>query len=157
MTARTPATDLSGDAPADIAVRVPFRALLRTNLVATVLAAAATETFAALVRASGVPLAVGNPGGSASDVVPVTLGACAIALAMVMVVGIGIAALINRRASRPARTYRIVTSVLVLLSLVPPLTAAETSTGTKVTLVAAHLIAAAIIVPLVSRRLSPTR
>ena len=68
-----------------------------------------------------------------------------------------IAALINRRSSRPARTYRIATGVLVLVSLVAPLTAAATSTSTRLTLIAAHLIAAAVIVPLVSRRLASTR
>ncbi|WP_345348165.1 DUF6069 family protein [Actinoallomurus liliacearum] len=103
--------------------------MLRTNLVATVLAAAATEAFTALVRAAGVHLAVGDPGGSASSVVPVNFGACAIALAMVMVLGIGLAALINRRSSRPARAYTIATSALVLVSLAAPLIAAATSTG----------------------------
>ncbi|MEV3922657.1 DUF6069 family protein [Actinomadura coerulea] len=139
------------------AARVPFRALLWTSLIASGLAAAATEAFSAVVRAAGVHLAVGDPGGSASSVVPVNAGACAISIAMAMVVGTGIAALINWRSSRPARTYVIVTSVLALVSLVAPLTAAATSTGTKLTLVAAHLIAAAIIVPLVGSRLAGTR
>jgi hypothetical protein len=147
MTAAT-ATD---HAPAT--ARVPFRGLLRTNLVATVLAAAATEAFTGLVRVAGVPLAVGDPGGSVSSVVPLNPGACAISLAMVMVLGIGLAALINRRSSRPARTYTIAASVLVLASMAAPLTAAATSTGTRLTLVAAHLIAAAVIIPLVRRRL----
>jgi hypothetical protein len=139
------------------AARVPFRALLRTSLIASGFAAAATEAFSAVVRAAGVQLAVGDPGGSASSVVPVNAGACAISIAMVMVIGTGIAALINRRSSRPARTYAIVTSVLVLVSLIAPLTAAATSMGTKLTLVAAHLVAAAIIVPMVSRRLAGNR
>jgi hypothetical protein len=151
MTAVTATDDIPATA------RVPFRGLLRTNLVATVLAAAATEAFTALVRAAGVHLAVGDPGGSASSVVPVNPGACAITLAMVMVLGIGLAALINWRSARPARVYTIATSVLVLVSLVAPLTAAATSTGTKLTLVAAHLIAAAIVIPLVGRRLEGTR
>lgn len=152
-----PATNYSGNTVDATATRVPFRALLRTSLIATVLAAAATETFTAVVRASGVHLAVGDPGGSASSVVPVNAGACAISLAMVMVIGTGIAALINRRSSRPARTYRIATCVLVLVSLVAPVTAVATSTGTKLTLIAAHLIAAAITVPLVSRCLAGAR
>ncbi|MFB4303550.1 DUF6069 family protein [Actinomadura sp. NTSP31] len=151
MTAVT-ATD---DVPA--IVRVPLRGLLRTNLVATVLAAAATEAFTALVRVAGVHLAVGDPGGGASSVVPLDPGACAIALVMVMVFGFGLAALINRRSSRPARAYTLAASALALVSLAAPLTAAATSTGTRLTLVAAHLIAAAVIVPLVGRRLKGDR
>lgn len=137
--------------------RVPFRALVRTNVIATAFAAAATETLTATVRATGVHLAVGDPGGTAASVVPLDPGACAITVAMCMVFGTAIAALINRRSSRPARTYRITASTLVLVSLVAPLTAAATATSTKLTLIAVHLVAAAIIVPLVGRRLDDTR
>jgi Family of unknown function (DUF6069) len=49
-----------------------------------------------------------------------------------------------------------VTGALVLVSLLAPLTAAATSTSTKLTLIVAHLIAAAIVVPLVRRRLENT-
>ncbi|GAA2042801.1 hypothetical protein GCM10009839_52150 [Catenulispora yoronensis] len=134
-------------------VRVPLMALLRTILVALILAAAATELFAAIVRAAGVHLAVGDPGGDASSVVPLHPGAFAISLAMVTIPGAGLAVAINRWSSRPARVYTVVTSVLVVVSLAAPLTAAATSAGTKSTLVVAHLIAAAIIIPLVGRRL----
>jgi hypothetical protein len=139
------------------ATRVPLRSLVRVNLNAAVLAAAATESLTAAVRGAGVHLAVGNPGGTAADLLPVNFGACAISIAMCMVVGVAIAALINRRSSRPVRTYRIVTGVLVLVSFVPPLIAGATSASTKLTLIAAHLIAAAIIVPLVSRSLASSR
>lgn len=124
-----------------------MRSLLRVNLLVTIAAAAATETLTAVVRAAGVHLAVGNPGGTAASVVPVNADACAVTIAICMVIGTGIAALINRYASRPARTYRMVTGALVLVSLLAPLTAAATSTSTKLTLIAAHLIAAAIVVP----------
>jgi hypothetical protein len=136
---------------------VPFRTLLRVSLVATVLAAGTTEALTALVRAAGVDLAVGDPGGSAASVVPVNPGACAISVTISMVVGTAIAALFNRYASHPARSYRIVTGVLVLASLLAPLTAAATSPSTKLTLIVAHLIAAAIIVPMIARRLPRTR
>jgi hypothetical protein len=104
-----------------------------------------------------VHLAVGNPGGSATSVVPVNPGACTITIAICMIFATAIAALINRLSSRPARTYRIVTAVLVFVSLVAPLTAAATSTSTRLTLIAAHLVTAAIVVPLVSRRLASAR
>jgi hypothetical protein len=40
---------------------------------------------------------------------------------MCMVIATALAALINRRASRPARSYRITAGVLVLVSLAAPL------------------------------------
>ena len=158
-TAKDSATTRSATAGAGGAAagRLPLGGLLRVSLGATALAAAATEALTAVVRAAGVQLAVGDPGGSAASVVPVDVGACAISVAMSMVVGTVIAALINRRSSRPARTYRRVTGVLVLLSLVAPLTAAATSTPTRLTLIATHLVAAAVIVPMVARRLPRTR
>ncbi|TDW77938.1 DUF6069 family protein [Kribbella pratensis] len=137
--------------------KVPLRALLRVSLVATVAAAAATETLTAIVRIAGVDLAVGNPGGSPSSVVPVNAGACAIAVAMCMVTGTAMAAIINWRSSRPARTYRIAAAVLALLSPVAPLTAAGTDNATKLTLICAHLLAAAVVITMVSRCLAGTR
>ena len=84
-------------------------------------------------------LAVGDPGGDASSVVAVNAGACAIAIAMVMVLGTGLALAINRWSRRPVATYLRTTLVLTALSLSAPLTAAATSTATKVTLLAAHV------------------
>jgi hypothetical protein len=133
------------------------RSVVRVNLLVTIAAAAATEALTAGVRAAGVHLAVGDPGGTAASVVPVKAGAGAITVAIVMLIGTALAVLINRYASRPARTYRIVASALVVVSLAAPLTAAATSAGTKLTLIAAHLIAAAIVVPSVSRRLTAAR
>jgi hypothetical protein len=46
---------------------------------------------------------------------------------------------------------------LLALSLAVPLTAADTATSTRLTLAALHLIAGAIIIPVVARRLSRPR
>jgi hypothetical protein len=134
--------------------RSTTRAVLTANLIATAAAAVATDALTGLARASGVHLAVGNPGGDASSVVPVNAGACAVAVTLVMVWGAVLATALNRFAVRPARTYRVTALVLVALSLLAPLTAAATSTGTKLFLVAAHLLAAAIVVPIVARTLT---
>lgn len=134
--------------------RSTTRAVLTSNLLATAVAAAATEALTGLVRASGVHLAVGNPGGDASSVVAGGAGACAVVVVLVMVLGTGLATAVNRFANRPLRTYQVTAAVLVALSLLAPLTAAATSAGTKVCLVAAHLLAAAIVVPIVTRSLA---
>jgi hypothetical protein len=72
-----------------------------------------------------------------------------IAVVLVMVFGAVLATAVNRVANRPARTYQVTAAVLVALSLLAPLTPAAASAGTKLTLVAAHLLAAAI-VPIVT-------
>ena len=142
---------------AELAVSTPrstTRALLRFNLLATAAAAAATEALTGVVRLSGVHLAVGNPGGDAGSVVPVNVGACTVTVVLVMVFGTVLATAVNRFENRPARTYQVTAAVLVALSLIAPLTAAATSAATKLTLIAAHLLAAVIVIPIVTRCLA---
>lgn len=79
-----------------------------------------------------------------------------IVIVMTMVIGTTMAALLNRFSSRAAHTYCIAAGVLVFASLTAPLFAAGTPEATKVTLIAARLIAAAVVVPLVSRCLDRT-
>ena len=59
----------------------------------------------------------------------------------------------SRAIEPPRRTYLRTALPLLALSLAPPLTAADTASSTKLTLAAAHLIAGAIIIPAVARRL----
>ncbi len=54
----------------------------------------------------------------------------------------------------PRRIYLRAALPLLAISLAVPLTAADTAISTKLTLAAAHLIARAIIIPAVARRLS---
>jgi hypothetical protein len=134
--------------------RVSQRRLLAVNLGATVAAGAATEAWVAIARATGVHLAVGDPFGDPSSAVPITAGACAVSIAMCMVLGAALAALLNWRSARPARTYVAIAGALTFISLGAPLVSAGASTATKVTLIVAHLVAAAVIIPLVARCLA---
>jgi hypothetical protein len=136
------------------ATRAPYGKLVLVNLGATVAAGVAAEAWVGLMRAVGVELRVGDPFGDASSVMALPTGACATSIAMCMVLGTAIAALINWKARRPAYTYVVVTVALTLVSLGGPLVAAGTSAGTKFTLIVAHLIAAAVIIPLVARCLA---
>jgi hypothetical protein len=126
-------------------------ALAKTLAGSAVLAAAATETLTGVVRASGVDLAINTHAGNGGT--PIGFGACAIMLAMVLVPTVLILAAVCRWAKQPARAWYRVTAVLVVLSFVPDLIEPGTSTATRITLMAAHVVAAAIIVPAVGRRL----
>src|SRR3954469_22007073 len=143
--------------PITTATRAPYRKLLLVNLAATVAAGAASEAWAAIVRGMGVGLNVGDPFGSADHTTPITFGACAFSIALCMVLGTAIGAGINCRARRPAHTYVVVAVTLTVVSLGAPLAAAGATAATKFTLIVAHLIAAAVIIPLVARCLAGRR
>jgi hypothetical protein len=131
--------------------------LWRVGLAGAVLAAVATEVYTAVIRAAGVHLAIGNIGGTAKDVVEIGPGACAIMVAMCVTAGLVIATGLNRWAQRPAHTFSVTAYVLTALSVVPDAFAGATATSSKLTLIGAHVIAAAIVIPLVTRTLKPER
>jgi peptidoglycan/LPS O-acetylase OafA/YrhL len=56
------------------------------------------------------------------------------------------------RSARPRRTFLTITGVLTALSIVPDLLV-DTDTGSRLVLIATHLVAAAVIVPALARRL----
>ena len=88
---------------------------------------------------------------------PVTVGMFAMGT-MVVTFWFTFAVILMARFSKnPRRTYLRTALPLLVLSLAVPVTAADTATSTKLTLAAAHLIAGAIIIPLVARRLARPR
>ena len=106
------------------------------------------------MRAAGVDLRIGDPFGDPSSAMTLPVGACATSIVMCMVLGTALAVGLNWKAKRPAYTYVVVACALTFVSLGAPLVAAGTSAATKFTLIVAHLIAAAVIVPLVARCLA---
>jgi Family of unknown function (DUF6069) len=116
---------------------------------ATLAAAAATETFVAVVRAAGIDVAI-----QGSDLKP---GGCALAVLMCMVAAAGVLAAVRRWAGSPARTWVRATVALTGLSFVPDLIVPDTATATRLVLMSAHVLAAAIVIPAVARRLPATR
>jgi hypothetical protein len=131
--------------------RASYKKVLLVNLGATVAAGVVTEAWIAIARAAGVELWIGDPFGDPSSAMRLPTGACATSIAMCMVLGTVIAVLLNWKARRPASTYVVTATVLTFISLGAPLVSAGASVGTKVSLIVAHLLAAAVIVPLVAR------
>lgn len=125
------------------------RGLVRTTVVATVLAAAAVELLVAVVKAAGVDVAIQGK--------PLGFGGCTVALLMCMVPAVALIAGVRRWAVHPARAWVRITVALTAVSFMPDLTVSSTATGSRLTLMTAHLVAAAIIVPLVARRLPTDR
>jgi hypothetical protein len=129
----------------------------RTGALAAGLAAVATEVYTAVIRAAGVHLAIGNIGGTAKDVVKIGPGACTIMVAICVAAGLVLATTLNRWAKRAARTFRVTAVALTALSFAPDILAGATATSSKLVLMGAHVIAAAIVIPVVGRQLRTSR
>ena len=125
-------------------VGAPVAPLLRSGLPAVLLAAVATTALAAAGRAAGTSLDM------AGEPIPVLgFGVLTVVFGLV---GVLLAVVLSRRSSRPRRTFLLTTAVLTALSLVPD-ALADVAGSTRALLMTTHLVAAAIVVPALARRL----
>lgn len=114
--------------------------LTKTGAIAGVTAALATTGLAAIAKAADVSLEV--------DAVPIPTGAFAMWTVVGAVLGIGLALLLRTR-----RRFLIATATGFAFSLVPAI-AFPGDAASKAVLVAAHAVAAAIIVSPLARQLT---
>ncbi|MFY1691204.1 DUF6069 family protein [Plantactinospora sp. WMMB782] len=119
--------------------------LIRTGLVATAAASVATMAVAAAGYAAGISPDVGGA--------PIPATGFGVLTAIFSLVGVVIAALLSRFARRPRRTFVRTTVILTVLSLVPDVIV-DAGVATKALLMLTHLVAAAIVIPAVARRLA---
>ena len=118
-------------------------------------ASVVVETWGLAARAISVPMRAAGIG--SHHATPVTVGMFAMGTMVVTFWFTFAVILMARFAKNPRRTYLRTALPLLALSLAVPATAADTAISTKLTLAAAHLIAGAIIIPVVARRLSGPR
>ncbi|ROO87139.1 hypothetical protein EDD29_4730 [Actinocorallia herbida] len=122
----------------------PVKPLITHGLVAAAIAAAATSAVAAAGEFAGISLEVGGE--------PIPVPGFATLTAVFSVVGLLLALALARWVRRPRTAFVRTTIVLTALSLVPDVIA-DASTPTKLLLMATHLVAAAIVIPSLARRL----
>ncbi|MEV2191819.1 DUF6069 family protein [Streptomyces phaeochromogenes] len=123
-----------------------LRGLVATGFIATLVAMAATTLAAALARAVGVGFEVSDGG----ETIP--LSGFAVVTGFFSVVGIVIAVALLRWSARPAERFVWTAVSLTAISLVPPLlSGADTATITA--LLGLHLVAAAVMIPILTRSL----
>ena len=129
------------------AVTAPTRtgSLLKAGVAAVLVASCATTTVAAAGSAAGVSLDVNGA--------PIPVIGFATLTAIFSLVGLALAAVLARAVRHPRRVFGRTTVVLTVLSLVPDVLATATP-ATRVLLMLTHLVAAAIVIPAVARRLS---
>jgi hypothetical protein len=116
--------------------------LRRTTVAAGFAGAAATTAVAAALRAAGTPLSVEGR-------IPL-LGFAQITFIAAVLGGL-IAAVLNRRSAQPRRRFVQVAVTLTALSCILPLAMAS-GAADKLALATTHLVAAAIIIPVLARR-----
>ncbi|GCD94533.1 DUF6069 family protein [Embleya hyalina] len=131
---------------------VSTRPVWLVSVAAGAVAAVATEAYGLIARGLGTPMRAGNIGAATAE--PITVGMFAMGVAVAMTLGTLSAVLIARRAARPARTYLRTTVALTALSMISPILAGDTAISTRLMLCGAHLVAAAVVVPTVTRRLA---
>ncbi|MEU7908507.1 DUF6069 family protein [Actinoplanes sp. NPDC049118] len=120
-------------------------ALTITGVAAAAVASAATMAVAAAGRAAGISLDVSGA--------PIPVTGFGVLTAVFSLVGLVLAVALSRWARHPRRTFVRTTVVLTVLSLVPDVIA-DAAPATKALLMITHLVAAAIVIPAVARRLA---
>lgn len=144
-TARTSTAHPSAPAPTATARRQP---VWRYGVSAAVAASVVTTALAAIASAAGVSFEIdGEP-------IPL-LGFTQLTLVFSLI-GVGMAAVMARTARRPRSTFVRTTVALTAVSCVPDLTFGFDA-ASAATLIALHVVAAAVVVPAIASRLAPTR
>jgi Family of unknown function (DUF6069) len=118
--------------------------LLAGGAVATATATVATPVVAAAGQALGISLDV--------EGAPIPVLGFGTMTALFSVIGLVLAVFLAKAASRPRRTWIRTTVVLTVLSFGPDLIF-PMALSTRVLLIVTHVVAAAIVIPAVARRL----
>jgi len=119
--------------------------LFGTGVLATVAASAATPVVAATATVAGISLDVGGA--------PIPVLGFGTLTAFFSLIGVVLAVVMARVARHARSTFVRTTVVLTALSFVPDLIA-PAAPSTKVLLMLTHLVAAAIVIPTIARRLA---
>jgi hypothetical protein len=107
--------------------------------------------YGSAVQALGVPMHAGEIGASHADAI--TSGSFASGVALCGTIGIVLAIVLARFAAHPAARWTRITVTLVAISLIFPLSASHASVSTRIALAGGHLVAAAVIIPVIRGRL----
>jgi hypothetical protein len=120
-------------------------ALIGSGVAAAAAASVATMTVAAVGHAAGISLDMSGA--------PIPVMGFGVLTAVFSLVGVVLAVVLGCKARNPRRGFVRATVVLTALSLVPD-AIADAGLATKALLMLTHLVAAAIVIPAVARRLA---
>lgn len=131
-----------------------LRQIATAGGIAAVASAVLAVALAAIASALDVPLEVVMAGATDPEQIPIA----AFAVASLLAVGVGtlLALALDRWVGRAAQVFVGVAVVATVLSFVPVLGAEGASDATKVVLALAHVVVAAVAIPLLGRALART-
>ena len=152
MSAATPSTATRATPAPPATSRLAKLPVSVAGAAAAAAGAAVLYAYGTLAQALDVPMRAGEIG--ASHAQAITPASFAIGVVFCTVAGTILAMVLARRAAHPARAFLRTSLVLVAISLVFPLAASHTATETRLTLALGHLITAAIVIPIITRRLT---
>ena len=122
-----------------------LRRLLVTGFIAVLAAMVATTLVAALAKAVGVDFEI-------QDGETIPLSGFAVVTGFFSVIGVVIATALLRWSVRPAERFVGTSTLLTVVSLVPPLLIGA-SAATTTALIGLHLVAAGVMIPILARSL----
>jgi len=127
------------------------------GIAAVIVASAVTTGLAYIASQAGVSFV--DP---AKPEIPIPTSGFAILTAGFSLIGVALAAILARTARRPRSTFVRTTVALTVLSIVPdfvkiPVLSPDFDTATSLTLAALHVVAAAIVIPVLASRLATER
>ncbi|MGN6695990.1 MAG: DUF6069 family protein [Aquihabitans sp.] len=142
---RTTSTTPSTSTDTGATTKAQRASLRKATLAVGAVAAIATTAAAAALHAAGVSFAIDG------EAIPL-LGFAQMAFLWTLVGGV-LAGSLRKRSAHPRLRWIQTTIVLTVLSCIPSVTA-PASPGTKAALCVTHLVAAAIVIPVLARRLA---
>jgi len=122
------------------------------GILATLAGAVAAEAFTLVARGVGVPMEAA--GVWETETQTIAVGDIARSVVLWSIGGIVLAVALARWAKRSARTFVVATVAFTVLSLAAPALAQDTAVSTQVVLAATHVVAAAVIISILARRLA---
>ena len=127
------------------------RPIWHVGAIAGAIAALVLYGYGSIAAALPIPMRAAGLGAHTATVIGP--GDFAMGTALCTVVGTILAIVLARYSARPARHFLRVTVSLDLISLVFPLTATDTAISTRVVLACGHLLAATIVIPILTHHL----
>ena len=134
--------------------RPPVRRVALGGVQAAALGAVATSLYGLAIRAAGVPMRAGFLGASTAQ--PLKTASFAMGVVVCTFWGTLLAVALARLVTNPARAFLKATVALTALSLIVPLGASHTAGATRAALLGAHVLAAAVVIPVLTRHLRMT-
>lgn len=121
------------------------------GLIGAVAAAVLLFGYGLLIEAMAVPMKVRAPWATTAESIAAPDFAISVVMCAFWATVLAIA--FARWSTRPARLFVRTTVVLAALSLVAPIAAVDTPASTRIALVIGHVIAAAVVIPVLARSL----